>query len=237
MLTPDDLRHARLADRRLRGGARRDADRRHGRRARRATSAAASTRVLMRITDYFLAIPDIPLMIIVAAVWGRSLRNIILIIGIIYWTIDRARRPRPGQERARARLHPPHARRSAPRNTRLIMRHVAAAGRAAARREHGADGGLRDLRRDGDRVPRPRRPEPDLVGAPDRERVLARRDHASARGGRSCRRASPSRSSIVSLHDAGHGDRGRAQPAPARRATSRCGASGCARSPAATDDA
>lgn len=41
--------------------------------------------VLMRITDYLLVIPDIPLLLIVAAVWGRSIVSVITIIGLLSW--------------------------------------------------------------------------------------------------------------------------------------------------------
>lgn len=42
--------------------------------------------VLMRITDYLLIIPQIVLMIVVAALWGPSLVHVIIVIGILMWT-------------------------------------------------------------------------------------------------------------------------------------------------------
>jgi peptide/nickel transport system permease protein len=42
--------------------------------------------VLMRITDYFIVIPQIVLMIVVSAVWGPSLNHVIIVIGGLMWT-------------------------------------------------------------------------------------------------------------------------------------------------------
>jgi peptide/nickel transport system permease protein len=78
---------------------------------------------LMRATDYFLVIPDIPLMIVVAALFGRSTWNIIVIIGIIYWTFT-ARLIRAQTKSVRERAYVQRARALGAGNYRLIVRHV-----------------------------------------------------------------------------------------------------------------
>lgn len=79
--------------------------------------------VLMRITDYFLVIPDVPLMIIIAAVWGPSLSHIILVIGLLLWT-GTARIIRSQVKSIRERVYVRRARSLGASHTRIIIRHV-----------------------------------------------------------------------------------------------------------------
>ena len=77
----------------------------------------------MRTTDYFLVIPDIPLMIVAAALFGRSLTNIIIIIGVIYWTTT-ARLIRAQVLSVRERVYVKRARALGAGNRRLIFKHI-----------------------------------------------------------------------------------------------------------------
>jgi peptide/nickel transport system permease protein len=83
----------------------------------------ATDTVLMRFTDYMLVIPDIPLMIIAAALFGRNLTNIIVIIGIIYWT-STARLIRAQVKSVRERVYVKRARALGAGNRRLVFKHV-----------------------------------------------------------------------------------------------------------------
>jgi peptide/nickel transport system permease protein len=79
--------------------------------------------VLMRITDYFLAIPDVPLMIVVAAIWGPSLFHIVIVIGILLWT-STARVIRAQVKSVRERVYVKRARSLGAGHTRIVLRHV-----------------------------------------------------------------------------------------------------------------
>jgi peptide/nickel transport system permease protein len=79
--------------------------------------------LLMRITDIFLVIPDLVLIIVVAAIFGRHLINIIFIIGIIYWTAT-ARLIRSQVKSVRERVYVQRARSIGAGGNRLIFKHV-----------------------------------------------------------------------------------------------------------------
>jgi hypothetical protein len=77
----------------------------------------------MRLTDYFLVIPDVPLIIVIAALFGRSTWNIIVIIGSSTGRSP-ARLIRAQTKSVRERVYVQRARALGARNSRLILRHV-----------------------------------------------------------------------------------------------------------------
>ena len=75
------------------------------------------------LANYVYAIPDIPLILVVAAIWGRSLTNIILIIGVIYWA-SVARLVRAEVKSLRERVYVKRVRSLGAGHTRTIVHHV-----------------------------------------------------------------------------------------------------------------
>jgi peptide/nickel transport system permease protein len=79
--------------------------------------------LLMRITDYFLVIPDLPLAIVVAAVWGASLTHLIFVIALLLWTTT-ARIVRAQVKSVRERVYVKRARSLGASDLRIVFRHV-----------------------------------------------------------------------------------------------------------------
>jgi peptide/nickel transport system permease protein len=86
-------------------------------------AGGATDTILMRITDYFLVVPDVPLMIVVAAIWGPSLFHIVIVIGILLWT-STARIIRAQVMSVRERVYVKRARALGAGHLRIIARHV-----------------------------------------------------------------------------------------------------------------
>jgi peptide/nickel transport system permease protein len=78
---------------------------------------------LMRVTDYFLVLPDLALMIVLAAVFGPSLINIILVIGLLRWT-STARVVRSQVRSVRERTYVRRARSLGASDWYILRRHV-----------------------------------------------------------------------------------------------------------------
>lgn len=82
-----------------------------------------SDTLLMRITDYFLVIPILPLMIVVSDILTPSLVHIILIIGLLSWTLT-AIVVRAHVRSVRERVFVKRAHALGASNTRIITRHI-----------------------------------------------------------------------------------------------------------------
>jgi len=79
--------------------------------------------VLMRVTDFLMVIPDLPLMLVIISVWGRGLWKIILVISILYWTYT-ARLVRSQVLSIKERQYVLRAKALGANNFRIITRHI-----------------------------------------------------------------------------------------------------------------
>ncbi len=79
--------------------------------------------VMMRITDLFITLPNIPLMLILAAIIGRSVWNIIFVIAITGWT-GTARMVRAQTLSIKERPYVEAARSVGARDSQIMFRHI-----------------------------------------------------------------------------------------------------------------
>lgn len=78
---------------------------------------------LMRVVDFLMVIPDLPLMLVIIAVWGRGLFKIILVIGLLGWTYS-ARLVRSQTLSTKERQFVLRAKAIGASNPRIILRHI-----------------------------------------------------------------------------------------------------------------
>jgi peptide/nickel transport system permease protein len=79
--------------------------------------------VSMRLVDFLMVIPDLPLMLVIIAVMGRGLLNIILVIGLLGWTYT-ARLVRSQVLTVKERQFVLRAHSLGASNLRIILSHV-----------------------------------------------------------------------------------------------------------------
>lgn len=79
--------------------------------------------LLMRITDYFLVIPLLPFMIVIADLWGADLLHIIVVIGVLSWTMT-AVVLRAQARTIRERTYIRRAQAMGASHARIILRHL-----------------------------------------------------------------------------------------------------------------
>jgi peptide/nickel transport system permease protein len=79
--------------------------------------------ILMRIVDFLMAMPSLPLMMVLISVWGRGLGKIILVIGLLGWTYN-ARLVRSQVLSLKQRKFGQRARSIGASSWRIITRHI-----------------------------------------------------------------------------------------------------------------
>lgn len=78
---------------------------------------------LMRLVDFLMVIPTLPLMLVIITFWGRGLDKIILVIGLLYWTYM-ARLVRSQVISIKERHYVLRAKAIGASDFRIIMRHI-----------------------------------------------------------------------------------------------------------------
>jgi ABC-type dipeptide/oligopeptide/nickel transport system permease subunit len=79
--------------------------------------------LLMRLVDFLMVIPTLPLMMVIISFWGRGLDKIILVIGLLYWTYM-ARLVRSQVLSIKERHYVLRAKALGASNFRIILRHI-----------------------------------------------------------------------------------------------------------------
>ncbi len=79
--------------------------------------------IIMRVTDYFLVIPTLPLTIVMSALWGSGIIHTIIILGALLWPWS-ARIVRAQVTSGRERLHVVRARAMGASRRRIVVHHV-----------------------------------------------------------------------------------------------------------------
>jgi peptide/nickel transport system permease protein len=79
--------------------------------------------LLMRLVDFLMVIPTLPLMMVIISFWGRGLDKIIMVIGLLYWTYM-ARLVRSQVISIKERHYILRARALGASDLRIILRHV-----------------------------------------------------------------------------------------------------------------
>ena len=79
--------------------------------------------LLMRLVDFLMVIPTLPLMLVIISFWGRGLDKIIMVIGLLYWTYM-ARLVRSQVISIKARQYVLRAKALGASHCRIVIRHI-----------------------------------------------------------------------------------------------------------------